>query len=122
MGDDFIEKKAKSYRRQAEKVHAQEFNQAGVSASAPERVSYVVRFQAPGVELKVGEAITLANVPGKAGIRVMLGSTNIGEVDAAGSTKLRDLMAANKACGGFLPGVVVSEKDIAGFAKAKVTL
>lgn len=122
MGDDFIQKKTQSYRRQAEKVHAQEFNQLGVSASAPERVSYVVRFQSPGVELARGEAIMLADVPGKTGVRVMQGSNTIGEVDAAGSAKLRALMAANKTSGGFLPGVVVGEKDIAGFAKAKVTL
>jgi hypothetical protein len=121
MGDDFIKKKSQSYRRQAEKVYAQEFQQAGVSAAAPERISYVFRFQAPGVEVARGEEIWMADVPGKAGVRVMQGSTTIGEVDAAGSAKFRALIVENKTVGGFVPGTVVGEKDAAGFAKAKVT-
>ena len=122
MGDDFIKKKTQNYRHQAEKVHAQEFGQAGVSSSAPERISYVFRFQSPGVEPKRGEEIWLADVPGKTGVRVMQGTNTIGEVDAAGSAKFRALVAEDKTSGGFVPGVVAGEKDVAGFAKAKITL
>lgn len=122
MGDDFIKIKAKSYRRQAEKVHAEEFNRRGVLSLLPDSTSYVVRFKAPGVDVQPGAEILLADVPGKAGVRVMEGTTMIGEVDAAGSSKLRELLAKNKSAGGILPGVVVSTKDVAGYAKAKVSL
>jgi hypothetical protein len=122
MGDDFIKKKTQNYRRQAEKIHAQEFGQSGVSSGAPERTAYVFRFQCPGVDPMRGEEIWLADVPGKPGVRVMQGTNTIGEVDAAGSTKFRALIAENKTAGGFVPGVIAGEKDVAGYAKAKISL
>jgi hypothetical protein len=122
MGDEFIKKKSKSYRRQAEKVHAEDFNQSGIFTVVPERTSYVFRFKAPGVEPQPGEEIWLADVPGKACVRVLQGTTTIGEVDNAGSAKLRELIGEHEGSGGVLPGVVVSGKDVAGYAKAKVSL
>lgn len=122
MGDDFIKKKSQSFKRQAEKVHAQDFNQGGVFTAAPEKTTYVFRFKAPSVEPQPGDEIWLADVPGKAGVRVMHGTTTIGEVDAVGSDRLRKLIAENESTGGVLPGIVVGAKDIAGFAKAKVRL
>jgi len=122
MGDEFIKKKTQSYKHQAEKIHAEDFNQTGVFATLPEETTYAFRFKAPGVEPQLGDEVWLADIPGKTGVRVMLGTTTIGEVDPAGSTKLRELMAENSACGGVLPGVVVGAKDISGYAKAKVSL
>lgn len=122
MGDDFIFEQTQAYRRQAEKVHEQEFNQSGVFTVVPEETSYVFRFKAPNANPQVGDEIWLADLPGKDGVRVLFGTITIGEVDAAGSTKLRKLMGGGDDGGGVLPGVVVSQKDIAGYAKAKVSL
>jgi len=122
MGDEFIKTQSQSYRRQAEKIHAEEFNQRGIFFEVPERTNYVFRFNAPGVEPQPGEQVWLADVPGKQGVRVMLGTTTIGEVDTVGSAKLRTLFADNENCGGILPGVIVQIKDLAGYAKAKVSL
>jgi len=120
MGDEFIKTKSKSYKRRAEKLHAEEFGQRGISAGAPEKTTYVVRFTAPSVTPSPGDAIWLADIPGKAGVRVMHETTVIGEVDGPGSTKLRAVMAANPACSGMLPGVVAHAKDVSGYAKAKI--
>jgi hypothetical protein len=122
MGDEFIKKKTQSYKHQAEKIHAEEFSQTGVFTDLPEETTYAFRFKSPGIEPQLGDEIWLADIPGKTGVRVMLGTTTIGEVDGAGSTKLREIMAENAASGGVLPGVVVGEKDVSGYAKAKVSL
>ena len=122
MGDDFINSLTTSFRRKAEKIHDQEFNQCGIFTVIPEETCYVVRFRAPNATPKLNDEVWLADIPGKDGIRVLHNLTPIGEVDAAGSIRLRKLLADKAACGGVLPGVIVSEKDIAGYSKAKVSL
>lgn len=122
MGDDFINNRNTTYKRQNEKVHAEEYKQLGISLLADEKTSYVFRFRSPGVELEIGEEICLADVPEKERVRVMQGAVMIGELDAAGSAKLRELFAEHECLGGFVTASVTAKKDISGYAKAKLAL
>jgi len=121
MGDDFINNRKKSYKRQHDKAHAEEYKQSSLSMMADEQVSHSYRFQSPSINPEVGTEVILVDVPGKDKIRVMQGTIPIGEVDLQGSEKLREIFSENESLGGFLPAQVSAEKDLLGYAKVKIT-
>lgn len=120
MGDDFIHKTSDRFKHRSEKIHAEEFGGITLFSVNPSEEVTLFRFKAPDSSPDAGWKIIFADLPGADLIRVIHGTTAIGEVDAKGSKEMRALMAANPSCNGYMPGIVTASKDIAGYAKAKI--
>jgi len=120
MGDEFIQKKNQSFKHQAEKIHAEEFESVSVFSRNPEEAHRLVRFRCPSGDPLPGEVVYFADVPGKDKVRVMLGTVLLGDTDAAGSAEVRAILAKHPELHGILPGKVATAKDLAGYCKAQL--